>query len=164
MSILMPCCLWPLTTLGILAPRRQTMALSTTAPRPLSLLDLPREVLDEILAHLISTADLACLALSHQIFLDIYRNSRWEYVESLHGDNTVRLRLDRDLPVLYHCARCNCANIPCLSHSLENITILSPVIGLRADRCQHNAYMGYIEDQWEGKEHELEERRLLEWL
>ena len=151
----MPCWLCPLTSITIMASRKQPVALSTTPLQPSRLLTLPREILDAILSHLTNTADLVCLALSHQTFLAIYRNSTWEHKEALHGDNAVRLRLDRDVPVLYYCARCNCANIPCLSHSLENITISSPAAGFRIDRCQHNAYMGYISDGLEKGEDEM---------
>jgi hypothetical protein len=84
---------------------------------------LPRELLDQILSHLTSSADLVCLALTHPLFQRVYRSSHASHIERTH--NCVRSRLDRDIPVLYYYTRCNCANIPCLWQGLDSITIAS---------------------------------------
>jgi hypothetical protein len=143
MTIVMPCCVSILTELSIIAPHKRDMALSTK-PRRAPILSLPREIIDQILSNITSSADMVCLALSHQVFLDIYYGSNWEHTESLLGDMSVRLRLDRDVPILYYCARCNCANVPCLLHDLENIKISTPSAAFRTARSHHNAYMGYL--------------------
>ena len=90
---------------------------------PPGLISLPRELLDQILSHLTSSADLVCLALTDPLFQRIFRSSRASHIERTH--DCVRSRLDRDIPVLYYCARCTCANIPCLRHGLDSITIAS---------------------------------------
>lgn len=157
----MPCCVGVLTELNLIARRTTKMSPSTKPRRP-PMLSLPREIMDHILSYITSSADMVCLALSHQTFLEIYRGSPWEHIESLHGDSSVRLRLDRDVPVLYYCARCNCANVPCLHHDLENIKISSPSATFRTDRSQHNADMGSVHDQWHRDLGETE-TALLQW-
>lgn len=111
-----------------------------------SLITLPREIIDEVLSYLTKSADLVCLALTHTLFLTIYKSSRASHIERTY--DCVRTRLDRDIPVLYYCTKCNCANIPCLWHVLDSITISLPLATFQKDRAQHDALMGYIHDEW----------------
>lgn len=144
-DILMPCCLSYATEIIPTKPTDKTTS-PTPMPRQSPLVSLPREIIDQILSHLTASADLVCLALTHTLFLTIYQSSRASHVERTL--DCVRARLDRDVPVLYYCARCNCANIPCLSHVLASITISSPPAAFRTDRAQHDAFMGYVDDSW----------------
>lgn len=149
LDILMPCCLDQATEIitTTLSPGSE-LATPHPMPRRLQLTSLPRELIDQILSNLTSSADLVCLALTHTLFLTIYRSRRASHIERTH--DCVRSRLDRDIPVLYYCARCNCANIPCLSHVLDCITITSPPAAFRTDRAQHDAFMGFVDfdDDW----------------
>lgn len=88
---------------------------------PAGLPTLPHELLSQILSHLDSSADLVCLALTHPVFRDIFRSSGAAHVE--RTTDCVRSRLDRDVPVLYWCGRCTCANVPCLRHGLEGVRV-----------------------------------------
>ena len=148
LDILMPCCLNQATEIITITSPPKSTSTPHSMPRRLQLTSLPRELIDQILSHLTSSADLVCLALTHTLFLAIYRSRRASHIERTH--DCVRGRLDRDIPVLYYCARCNCANIPCLSHVLDCITIASPPAAFRTDRAQHDAFMGFIdmEDDW----------------
>ena len=148
LDILMPCCLNQATEIITITSPPKSTSTSHSMPRRLQLTSLPRELIDQILSHLTSSADLVCLALTHTLFLAIYRSRRASHIERTH--DCVRGRLDRDIPVLYYCARCNCANIPCLSHVLDCITIASPPAAFRTHRAQHDAFMGFIDvdDDW----------------
>jgi hypothetical protein len=138
----MPCCLTPTTSITTLGPINP-LALSMPPDRPANLTTLPRELLDQILSHLTSSADLVCLALTHPLFLSIYRSTRASHIERT-GD-CVRARLDRDVPVLYYCARCNCANIPCLSHVLDDVTISGSPMVMRRESKARDVFMGFLD-------------------
>ena len=102
------------------------------------------EILYAILSHL-ESADIVILALTHPYFYHNYARRILAHVEPTYPEvkhinlvvpilanptpeayrwsktNYVRQRLHREIPALYYCERCACANIPCVEHGMEGI-------------------------------------------